>query len=281
MAKLAILGHATRGKEVIGILEMLGGKNIHNSWGVFKNRIYTIDEKTDEIIDVSERHYSNYNLFTLEEFLEKFPYKVGNKVIAYAEGCLASFTIQDMRWNSELNKVEYKICSSWIDASLIMGYCKEESMREKNNDNWAKWDLPDGYEFQDKEGNVINTDIIKLVKKQPQYPKTYVECAKMLDCFGAAHIDGYKGELLEKLQELIVCRDAYWKIAGEQMGLGKPWKYDMSKDEFSYAISYQYGYIQKCEVRYKNHFLSFPTAEMRDFFFENFKDLIEECKEFL
>ena len=30
-----------------------------------------------------------------------------------------------------------------------------------------------------------------------------------------------------------------------------------------------------------NHILSFPTEEMRDAFYENFKDLIELCKEFL
>lgn len=30
-----------------------------------------------------------------------------------------------------------------------------------------------------------------------------------------------------------------------------------------------------------NYLLDFPTAEMRDAFYENFKDLIEQCKELL
>ena len=34
MANLAIKGHATRGKEVIGILEMLGGKNSYDATGL-------------------------------------------------------------------------------------------------------------------------------------------------------------------------------------------------------------------------------------------------------
>jgi hypothetical protein len=55
----------------------------------------------------------------------------------------------------------------------------------------------------------------------------------------------------------------------------------MSKDEFNSAIIYLHGFVQENEVRHKNHILVFPTAEMRDAFYENFKDLIESCKELL
>jgi hypothetical protein len=91
----------------------------------------------------------------------------------------------------------------------------------------------------------------------------------------------YGFSALMTLQKLLICRDAYWKIAGEQMGLGDSWKYDMSKDEFSYAISYQYGWLEKNEIRHKNAILTFPTKEMRDAFYENFKKDIEQCKELL
>ena len=88
-------------------------------------------------------------------------------------------------------------------------------------------------------------------------------------------------DLLYNFQKLLICRDAYWKIASKQMGLDRPWKYDMSKDKFSYAISYQYGYIQKNEIRHKNAILVFPTSKIRNSFYENFKSLIEKCKELL
>ena len=39
MAKLAIKGHKTRGKEIIEILKMMGGKNNNNCCGKFINRI--------------------------------------------------------------------------------------------------------------------------------------------------------------------------------------------------------------------------------------------------
>ena len=80
------------------------------------------------------------------------------------------------------------------------------------------------------------------------------------------------------------CRDAYWKVYGEQMELGKPWKPDWDDDEWSdmYYISFDGKHIDK-EKGYPccNMILIFPTAEMRDTFYENFKSLIENCKELL
>ena len=82
--------------------------------------------------------------------------------------------------------------------------------------------------------------------------------------------------------KLRICRNAYWKIAGEQIGLGKPWEPDWKhgKDKF-YCICTTEGEIVLGEWYIDNKILAFPTIEMRDAFYENFKDLIEECKELL
>lgn len=129
---------------------------------------------------------------------------------------------------------------------------------------------------------VIENGKCFVVRKQSKYPNTHEECCKVLGVDSVINDNsGYRWELLCCLQNLLVCRDAYWKIAGEQLGLGKPWEYDMSKDEFSSAISYQYGYIQKCEIMHQNKMLIFPTEEMRNAFYENFKELIELVKELL
>ena len=172
-------------------------------------------------------------------------------------------------------------------------------MEERNNDNWAKWDLPVGYEFQDKEGNVINTDTIKLVKKQPQYPKTYEECCKVMDIDSDNFVsirniyldDGeevttkYERDflgVLDSLREVKICRDAYWKIAGEQMGLGKPWEpnwEDESEEKYTIVLHGNKNCYANCKGTCS--FLTFPTAEMRDVFHDNFKDLIEDCQMFL
>ena len=78
------------------------------------------------------------------------------------------------------------------------------------------------------------------------------------------------------------CRDAYWKIAGEQMGLGKPWKPDWSTEsERKYVIEVYRNNVRTNSQGYSNTTLAFPTIEMRNAFYENFKNLIEQCKELL
>ena len=138
--------------------------------------------------------------------------------------------------------------------------------------------LPDGYIFKDENGNVINATKIVLEKKKKEYPKTYCECK---DILGLWDIDDtergyYKTDLIDKLQMLLICRDAYWKIAGEEMGLGKSWE---PGDNKVFGIIRQHGKIQKYnDFVGGSTILEFPTKEMRDTFYENFKELINEVK---
>ena len=121
------------------------------------------------------------------------------------------------------------------------------------------------------------------VKKEKSYPKTYEECINILG--GAAIIDiitYYYGKQLNALYKLLICRDAYWKIAGEEMGLDKPWNPDWENIESTKYVICGYREEIRKDISYYIHFiLAFPTEEMRDAFYENFKDLIEECKELL
>ena len=140
---------------------------------------------------------------------------------------------------------------------------------------------PEGYQFKDENGNVINATKIVLEKKKKEYPKTYEECCEILGGVTAACWSGYKCGVLGSLNKLLICRDAYWKIAGEEMGLGKPWEPDWTKNTEKYVI-YPYQYLYSIDVeKYRNTILAFPTREMRDAFYENFKEEIEICKEFL
>ena len=91
---------------------------------------------------------------------------------------------------------------------------------------------------------------------------------------------GYN-KLLSAFTELLIFRDAYWKIAGEQMGLGKPCKPDWNTNELKYIIYYENDRLWFNDEISRNTILAFPTEEMRDAFYENFKNLIEQCKELL
>lgn len=193
--------------------------------------------------------------------------------------------------------MDKNICNTCPNDEGCMVYCdkkKEEIIEEtkkdidwhptdylefENNDEWAdkvEVNLGKNYEIQVKDGKTF------IVKKKPQYPKTYKECFAFLYpnkhhiCY-VAGLDGLDNnkELFEAFIRLKLCRDAYWKMT-------KDWKPDWKNDnEEKYTI---YVYADNIFLRrYRNTqvFLAFPTEEMRDAFYKNFKDLIEQCKEFL
>ena len=54
-----------------------------------------------------------------------------------------------------------------------------------------------------------------------------------------------------------------------------------TEDKLKYCIECSYGTIDKTVKFVWSRILSFPTKEMRNVFYENFKDLIEQCKELL
>lgn len=122
-----------------------------------------------------------------------------------------------------------------------------------------------------------------VVKKKPNYPQTYEECCAILGLhqleIPTAH--GYKAIEIEAFQQLIICRDAYWKIAGEELGLGEPWKPNWKNGLSKFCIATCEDQILRCNYASANFILAFPTEEMRDAFYENFKELIEQCEMFL
>ena len=163
------------------------------------------------------------------------------------------------------------------------------------------FNLPQGYQFVDENGNVINATKIVLEKKKKEYPKTYEECCNILGCKADQFFTdfSYKGcdteisdyenkldDLLQNFRKLRYCRDAYWKIAGNEMGLGKPWEPDYDSGVDKYGIICMNGVVQKSNPttnweRHLNKVFDFPTPEMRDAFKENFDPDIEFCKELL
>lgn len=297
MAQLAIKGHETRGKEVIEILEMLGGSNPHNYCADCDSLCFTIGKGTNIIYyDWVKECYEDEDtlVFTLEDFLEKYPYKVGDKVgIPEYE---SEVPILSMNWNGY--EVQYEVFTDeteWYSAEELNKYnepYKEETMEERplNTETYFKiFDnkTGEGYEvFVNDEYELKQIDgHFYINKKKSTYPKTYEECCRIIDYhLEGTTIIGYEKFLLENFQQLLICRDAYWKIAGEKMGLGKPWEPDWTNPDIDlYVIINIYNRVEKAKYGYgfQQCILTFPTEEMRDAFYENFKDLIEQCKELL
>ena len=65
------------------------------------------------------------------------------------------------------------------------------------------------------------------------------------------------------------------------MGLGKPWKPVWEDGNLKWCMFYSGNCIEFDQYKSKHHILAFPIEEMKDVFYENFKELIENCKEFL
>lgn len=344
MKKLAIEGHKTRGKEVIELLEMLGGKNNKNLHGYTSPGYYYIDygEINCNILK------DNYIVYTLEDFFQKFPFKVGDRVnIPEYE---SEVRINAIKWDVyskivlymvyRVDEEEWYTTEELLDYNDIEDYKNIESKNIKSN-NKETITIDDfkvnTKEIDDKiyinEHNSIDRNvndicddilinqitakvaIINLksdvyddevelnlgdyeieirdnktyaVLKKPKYPKTYGECCRVLGMIydypdiKMVSIDEYT--LYSSFIELIRCRDAYWKIAGKEIGcLEESWKPEFQNCSIPYYSIFINNKGKICKERFYGIkcLLIFPIEEMRDAFYENFKDLIEKCKKLL
>ena len=104
--KLAIKGHPERGKEVIKLLEMLGGKNI-NCDETRSDTYYHIDNR---MIIKFDMVMSNSCLYTLEQFEQKYPYKVGEKVLYHSgDNRWLEGIIDKMCWDENNSSLYYRV----------------------------------------------------------------------------------------------------------------------------------------------------------------------------
>lgn len=208
-----------------------------------------------------------------KEYLTDSSYYEISDRIAYKLG----FEIDD---NNGYPDIVYEI------REYIWGNIVEEEVSYEAN-NYLKVQKPtedgleivanDKFKIKEKDGHFY------LVEKQIKYPKTYKECCDVLGLNTMTNdAQGYEADLIIRFQELLIARDAYWKVAGEQMGLDVPWKPNLQDaKQTKYVLSNVEGNIvTEGYVKY-NAILAFPTGEIRDKFYENFKDLIESCKELI
>ena len=345
MTQLAIKGHPTRGKEVIQLLEMLGGNNRYSIDAIKDDCVYFVlndRNKTICSLKFNQVRPQQFIIYSLEDFEEKFPYKVGDKVKVITKSNNV-YKIKEMMWNNKeivyaLSYGESIIC--WYNTAELRPHKEEDIEKIKSIDlqqlekqldealaketkeslekfffsepepqpkapilsnryDYAEgkcgYVIPDGYEFDYiKDGSLFKEIILK--PKKHKYPKDYAECCEVLGCkadyfltdfsynYCEVAISEYEDkidDLLQNFRKLRYCRDAYWKIAGAEMGLDEPWKPDWNSEEDKFCIETYRGKIIFDISQRINRVLAFPTEEIRDAFFEKFKCLIEECKELL
>lgn len=283
MAQLAMQGHATRGDEVMEILKMLGGENKYDIKSANEERYtYFIRDDNNAIVG---KYYPSVDdkVYNIDEFLKKYPYKIADEV-TYIDsfGQKNTSTITSMFWDEDLETVMYETEENDIIYAHDIKNMKTEE-KPTILDPVIRADMVDFARaekdrielFVGNEFKIIQEDGKWFaIRKQPKYPKTYEECCKILQ---TTHTEwnGYLGEVIVPFQKLLICRNAYWMIAGG-------WKPDWKKaDERKYCIVNTEGNITNWVQKTTNKILAFPTEEMRDVFYENFKYLVETCREFL
>ena len=287
--KFAIKGHDKRGNEVINILKMLGGYS-NLSGGTNTNCVYFINDCNT----VNYTHVDRVNnrkdikIFTLEEFLKKYPYKVGDKVIHHGE-------VKDIisaEWCLDQGTLFYRVKGEYdiiqvYDSVWLYPYEPEVKVEDTPID-YVK-ESNDRYRIvlNHKFDMVVDEGEYYAVKRKPKYPNTYSDCFYILyghtECeFILNGLDGVEYDLFDAFIQLKRCRDAYYKIAGEELGLDKPWKPDWTNNhQKKYTICFYQGEISLTNGSNVHRFLAFPTEEMRDLFYKHFKILIDKCKELL
>ena len=329
--KLAIKGHVSRGKEVIELFKMMGGCECGYSGGVM-DCYYYISQFGNIEASFKPYEFETYIVYTLEEFLEKYPFKVGDKIFLYdniTEGCVTG-----MEWDENKGTVKYCVYTSaeyWCDVKELLKWNAEFLVNKEKGEevgkmlvditlshlhrnhledvltellnhikNTPKEELEREFERIKEWSNVGPTveefmTFCECVNKKPPYPKTYNECYNILNCFSFTDVEQYNfendwrltikdknyGNIMNAFVKLLICRDTYWKIAGDEMGLDKPWEPDLENEELYCIQNYNKQItISRTNTAF-NKILIFPTEKMRDVFYENFKDLIEQCKELL
>lgn len=255
--KIAIQGHLTRGKEVIQILENLGGKNVKELTGTHET-FYYINDK-NEIIDDHKKYIpSTYQLYTLEEFEKEFPFKIGDNVQIEINNIIHLATITDI-----VDKGIYKV--KYTNSNI--GFVNKEHINiyNKMSARNITLTLDKAKEWYNKGGELKEIALQVFTKEELNpLPKSWEEYCKMYKVpamiFGPRLPSKYIA--LWKLEQLRDCYRQGWKPG--------------SADVRSWSI-WNNGKSLFINNLHNNIFLSFQSKEIAEEFLKNFEPLIKEA----
>ena len=288
--KFAIRGHKSRGKEVIQILESLGGKNTEGLTGTYET-FYYIDDKNDIGDDHKKNFPPTYKLYTLEEFEKEFPFKIGDEV------SIAGFpnvpkTITKITWDCDEILYSFEgLNNTWFGAKAL----KKFEMKEERNITLT---LDKAKEWYKKDGELREIALQAFTEKEltkVDLPKTWEEfcdnypvkgseatigCdARIINCM---YIEGrrrsYKFKDIMPSEQSAEAHLAMIQLEQLRNCWWGDWKPDWLEGNVQKYVIQKWRDRISIETTYVTHsFLSFPTYEMAKEFLECFRDLIEKA----
>lgn len=286
------------GQKAIKILESLGKRNTYKLQG---NEIccgYTYNSNDDIVYERYLMNNEDYTVLTVDDYELLYPLMVGDIVRIVNLGDIKP--IKSASWDGGENQTLYYIDDyGWYenieldlipttDASPVEECTIIKDSKIKFDSHETELDLGDNYEVVNKGGKWY-------VTRKSVYPTNYDHCCDVLDIDvsrdieHSEHLPFYKDinqydvnllGCLRQFRKLLICLHAYWKVYGEENGADKPWEpiHKEGLDVTFYTIYRFNGEIKCGATSHRHSILEFPTEELRDMFYSNFKTLIENCK---
>lgn len=285
MIKIAIKGHLTRGKEVIQILESLGGINTQNYLGNNFGHYYGIYGNT---IICSCTKSDNYKYYTLEEFEKKFPFKVGDIVLL--KGTNDPYEIVEL--TQFMNTLCYKLDNGFYYIPNVLttyekmkeernitltldkakewykkgGELKEVALQAYSEEELTKVELPKTWE-EFRENNPVKAGECWLAQ-QDIIHQAFESCNRIFKNWIPSKKSAEAHLALIQLEQL---RDCY-----RQGDIP-----DFNNNNEKYCIVKTKNLIHIAPVRHINYFLSFNKINVAQEFLNNFKPLIEIAEDYI
>lgn len=284
--KIAIQANPNRGKEIISLLESLGGNNIR--WeGDARKKVYYIDKHN--VIQYGDSP-KDYKVYTLEEFETQFPFKIGDLCI-YQSEYTGDVVVKVLRMIIQDNDIVYEIGHKDTDKTYSGIYRRRDTLKpykEMNTRNvtltlekakkWYKtggelrevalqaftekeltkvklpktWkEFCDNYPVQEEYWLGSCDQILRNDSEEERTFRNWIPSKKSAE----AHLT------LIQLEQLRDCWRQGWKPTKHDTG------YQITHYPEEYSIM-SFSFIS---------FLSFPTKEIAEKFLEYFRDLIEKA----
>lgn len=280
--KIAIQSNKQRGKEIISLLESLGGNNtssIGNTlrWkGDAKNPMlyYYIDENSYVQLGLCPENYKPY---TLEEFEKEFPFKVGDLCI-YSSNILGEdivVKILGMAIKNDCIMYEVGHKNTTVKHSHIYKEINTlkpyKEMKEERNITLT---LEKAKEWYKKGGDLKEVALQAYTEeelKKVELPKTWDDYLRKT-CFIWSKMDQ-----VTKLKEVSPRYAAQLKLEYLRDHYRQGWKPNWEDANMTKYAILKDGNKTRTATAYSNsRFLSFQSREIAEEFLSNFKDLIKE-----
>lgn len=282
--KIAIQGHPTRGKEVIQILESLGGINKWNHAGECVNYTYYIDHCNNIYSFGISGYHGDRKIYTLEEFEKEFPFKIGDKVKHITSvGTIKEYCYIDNEPTYKVKSIELGIIAT-IPVKILEPY---KEMEKRN----IILTLDKAKEWYKKGGELKEIALQAFTEKELTkigLPKTWEEFrennpVKVGECWLAQQ------DIIHQASDSSNRTFKNWipskKSAEAHLALiqleqlrdcwRQGWKPEYHTT--SYAIKRCNDEIHIIQAYSVSAFLSFPTQKMAEDFLVYFRDLIEKA----